>query len=107
MPDIGTPAAAPTALTPREWAYHLANPHVSPPSFIDRGDDLAGQAHALMAMLNNAFPDGDPRKITRDDVTLIVDASTESMLPYTRPGLVVVAAKLRALLPPESPADGR
>jgi hypothetical protein len=76
---------------------------------IDAGDTAS--AHALMALANAALPDGHPNKITRDDVQRVYVAQQDAAEKYPHaaeagwlaPGLLALAAKLAALLPPEDP----
>lgn len=66
-------------------------------------DDPAMLA-SLVALANNALPDGDPRKIVRDDVWALRDHAHRARR-QERAGdaadLDAIAAKLAALLPPD------
>jgi len=95
------------ALTEREWAkvqgaqLAVVKCHVTP-------DEI----HRQVALANHALPEGDARKITREDVEVLESVATlvEDLKYFEsgRPHLVrALAAKLNALLPPTSRApDG-
>lgn len=65
---------------------------------------LAEGVPALMALANAALPDGDPRKLTREDVALIRGerfGGFKDDAPALWRAVDALAAKLAALLPPE------
>ena len=64
----------------------------------------------ILLAAHAALPDGDPRKLTRADVGLLLDYATffrrEGMAHPRLGELDALAAKLAALLPPETPDAG-
>src|SRR5690349_10334096 len=101
------------ALTPEEWKHdeRVAAFAREPGSRLlmgDRDDDRS--CHRLMALANAALPDDDPRKITRDDIVLLLNLSRGIATFYNqgdernmavRDQTRALAAKLAAFLPPE------
>ena len=58
---------------------------------------------ATIALANHALPDGHPLKITRDDIKALTDAAGPDFGPRIDIGAFqALAAKLAALLPPET-----
>jgi hypothetical protein len=91
----------PPALTLEEWASARTGDHsVSAILQYLEPEDMP----AIIAWANAALADGDPRKITRDDVKELIGAADGIDEEYgdgTGSGIRAVAAKLAALLPPE------
>ena len=104
------------ALEPEEWKNRRCGP-VS----LDRVDgevhvvvtdpdgeivSVSGPAEvfALMALANDALPDGDPRKLTRASVRLLRELTTDCWAGHRaakeREALAQLARSLEALLPP-------
>jgi len=86
-------------------AYNMAA-ECLPDSELDIGDTIwTGEPVAsLIALANYALPDDSPYKITQADVELIRDSAEEFRVswPVGERGLLAVAAKLAALLPPQA-----
>ena len=103
------------ALEPEEWKHRRCGP-VS----LDRVDDethivvtdpdgeivsVSGPAEvfALMALANDALPEGDPRKITREKVQLLEALTADTWAGHRaadqRDALAQLARSLAALLP--------
>jgi len=63
------------------------------------------EVFALIALANDALPDGDPRKITRETVRLLVQLTTDTWAGHRatdqRDSLARLARSLEALLPPD------
>lgn len=103
-----TDETIPPALTADQWAYWLRDPSNLKYHLDSACDHVAYDIHlsrpALAALANAALPDGDPRKITREDLAPIgvardwfaMSGDTEA-----RDVLARLYAKLAALLPPE------
>jgi hypothetical protein len=70
---------------------------------------VAYRYDAMMAINNDRLPNGDPRKITREDVEAVIDGALQATdeFPLDPDAMALeaklrgVAAKLAALLPPE------
>jgi hypothetical protein len=96
MPDE-TRAIEP-ALTPEEWKRFRKSPGL----WCDEVGHTADDCFENMAINNAALPDGDPRKITREDVVLLAQAADTWENEGGDPSqLHILAAKLAALLAPE------
>lgn len=98
MPDA--PPTVPPALTSREWAEIQALPPKTREHVLTRDPAVAART---MALHNFALPDGDPRKLTRDDIAWVRDV-IEMILAYSA---VDDAEGLPLRLNPEGPtAEG-
>ena len=64
----------------------------------------SAEVFALMALANDALPDGDPRKVTREKVQLLADLTTDIWQGHRsaeqRDALLTLSRSLNALLPP-------
>ena len=106
-----TGEAVPPALTADEWTHAKADGYRHDGPAHDE-HTAPGVLHYSMAMANALLPHGDPRKITHADVNAARIAA-EQLARLAEPGqegpgsdgLLRVAAKLAALLPPD-PLDG-
>jgi hypothetical protein len=87
------------ALTPEEWTIVEAEKGYA----TEERADLIGRSsgYARIAIYNATLPDGDPRKITRDDVRALDGWADYIDRHDPPPALKALAAKLAALLPPE------
>jgi hypothetical protein len=102
MPDESR--AIETALTAEEWKrLHESTAVVREFVLLDKDRKTWElSTHQEIALLNSELPDGDPRKITREDVALLrsLDVRTAES-PDLMHDIDTLAAKLAALLPPE------
>jgi len=93
------------ALTPEEWAL-VGNGRLGALNDLVERWDRENLAFVI-ALANHALPDGDPRKITREDVawlytlTTDVDNGNYQIFASDVTCLRFIAAKLAALLPPK------
>lgn len=95
MPDPIEPA-----LTAEEWADFARSSRLARKGML--GAVLgSGQLPKVLAMANAALPDGDPRKITRDDVLILRQVVGAWFPDWRMEALAELAAKLAALLPPK------
>ena len=106
------------ALEPKEWAQRKCGllsmnsvadeVHVIVRDPDDQVVSVSGpeELFALMALANNALPDGDPRKITAMKVRLLRDITSDMWFGHRsgehREALATLARTLEALLPPNA-----
>lgn len=114
----------PPALTPEEWrartdGSEFALPHVFEDErgrrvryYVDYGNTYGGYESLsgdglpeMIALANAALPDGDPRKLTWDDVRMLEELASEPADGFTVPAEKIrnLASRVAALLPPASP----
>lgn len=105
------------ALTPEEWARYRASESVVYEYVLQGPDGKLWEptTHQEMAILNDTLPDGDPRKITRDDIQMlwevansqefssedIDDRGRDHFDDWNKKRIEALSAKLAAFLPPE------
>ena len=95
-------AIVPPALTPEQWQDATAHgyAHDAPPLEPGAPPEML---HYSMAMANALLPAGDPRKLTHADATALWLAAHQLSGTIAGATCATVAAKLAALLPPDSP----
>ena len=110
------------ALEPEEWKHRrcgaVSIDHVDGETHVvvtDPDGELVSvsgpeEVFGLMALANDALPDGDPRKITHATVELLVALTGDTWAGHRaaeqRDALMQLARTLEALLPPASQGQG-